>query len=116
MTGYRYELNFCGEWQGVGIFQGLDELHLDHIEERTLLSMFDELPVPPQVIFSIYNTISYFTEKGLKHFEKSITQIQKAYIEYSDFTCELYEETIDKNTIIYEDEYQVITKKGDNYA
>lgn len=110
---YRYELYFDNEYQGVGFLQGLSELDLSDEKTEYLLYHFDKaLPIPP---INMRKTCSFFTEFGNQFFEKDISDIIYEYEEDKSFEVRkivLEENQIDKNLILYQDEYQIILKEN----
>ena len=102
---------FDGKYMGCGIMQGLDALDLEVDEYNFLIRRFNqELPLP--TCFSTNNsikTVSFFTEKGNRVFEKNIRLIRLAFMSRKLFGVrQIIEETIPRNKILYEDEYQVV--------
>lgn len=58
------------------------------------------------------NTISYFTEKGNRRFRKGLRELCKAINNSGKGTTErIVIETIDPETILYKDQYQVILRR-----
>ena len=109
---YRYEFDSGCEKPHTGILTGLDDLfETDQILK--LCAIFeDELPAP--VIWD-RNTLSFFTEKGNRKFNKAIRKIKEAAKEIGvGVNCIKINYT--DASIIYEDKYQVITPNPYNAA
>ncbi len=107
---YRYELYVDGEYQGVGILQGLDDMFSSDRAHGLVWPFNRELKVPPYSQFNGKLTASFFTEKGREKFKDSIAVVKTAYEEETCF--EVRELTIEQADIAYavlwEDEDQVI--------
>ena len=102
MKVFRYEVIDNGVHKG--FLTALDD-YFDTDDILKLCWFFeDKLPAPD---VNMKNTISYFTEKGNRTFNKAIKQAKKAFIDKGlEFTCEVKE--VDINNVIYHDKYQVI--------
>ena len=102
---YRYEYQSGCELDHTGILIGLDEIVKDEFRAFQLEFMFiQDLERP---IDDLRGTISYFTEKGNRHFSKAIRAIKKEAKKHGiNVVCIIEEKSnID---ILYEDKYQVI--------
>lgn len=106
MKGYRYELYIDNEYQGCGIFQGMEYIE----KSRIIQSLFKELPIPPSNVFAnTCQTTSFFTEKGKEKFKDSIT-IAKSIYEEDLFNVRELIADVDEHDIVYQDKYQFIRK------
>lgn len=83
---YRYELYLDGEYQGCGIFCGLDDIGLPADEVTRLLKPFDDglsLPDIPEFdmcgIFPAPYYTFLFTERGREKFAEPLHAILQAY-------------------------------------
>lgn len=110
---YRYELYIDGQYQGVGIFQGLSDLFLEQYEVEYLLCSFNKkLNIPK--IDRLDNSCFFFTEYGEKEFKEEIKEIKDVFELYELF--EVRKIVVEKDSfydedILYEDDYQVALKE-----
>ena len=102
MKVFRYEVIDKDKRQG--FLTALDD-YFDTDDILKLCWFFeDKLPAPD---VNMKNTISYFTEKGNRTFNKAIKQAKKAFIDKGlEFVCMIDDISSDK--VIYQDKYQVI--------
>jgi hypothetical protein len=105
---YRYELYVDNEDQGVGFLHGLSELELDEDYEDSLLNLFNDLPIPMFYMGNQKKTKAYFSKYGKETFKKAIQTIIDIYEESGFFRIVEEIKEINKNDILYEDEYQII--------
>lgn len=108
---YRYELAVDGEYQGVGIFHGMDEVFGSDLI-KSLTRIFNaELEIPLGLWKVEEETCSFFTELGNEKFKPHIQNIINAYADDGlfDVMCVKFDEIIlDEDDIFYQDEYQII--------
>lgn len=106
----RYELYLDGQYQCVGMFQGLDVLGLSHEEETLLLEPFDQkMPVPH--VDCMDTPCYFFKESANILFQKDIARIRNLFDETGIFEIReihLNENNILPEDILYEDAYQVV--------
>ena len=102
MKVFRYEVIDKDKRQG--FLTALDD-YFDTDDILRLCWFFeDKLPSPD---VNMKNTVSYFTEKGNRTFNKAIKQAKKAFIDKGlEFICLIDDISSDK--VIYQDKYQVI--------
>ena len=97
---YRYEFE-----NNVGILVGLDDVIKDEFEAFMLeLPFINDLERP---IDTLDGTISYFTEKGNRHFSKAIRAIKKSAKSRGVNVVCINKERDDID-ILYEDKYQIL--------
>lgn len=104
---YRYEFE-----NNVGILVGLDDVIKDEFEAFMLeLPFINDLERPIDTlagtIDTLDGTISYFTEKGNRHFSKAILAIKKAAKSRGVNVVCINKEKDDID-ILYEDKYQIL--------
>lgn len=114
MMLYRYELYADGEYQDVGIFQGMEGIFSDDRVKGLIFPFDRNLPKPPYHSFDNFDTLAFFTEKGKHKFEKEIETIVKAYERQTCFEVRtlIIEESQIQHDVLYQDEYQVIVKEN----
>ena len=96
---YEFELN-----NNIGILIGLDDI-FDEDKALELSLYFDlNLSRPTE---SLEGTISYFTEKGNRKFNKAIKRIKKAALEKNVNVIRIESDGSNLD-ILYEDEYQIL--------
>ena len=108
MELYRYVVYSDKEehqhFSGYGILTSLDYI----FDEDTIIYLtavlLDDLPDPD---VNMDNTVSYFTKKGNRKFNKAIRKIKKALIDKGFQVLTVYEDYENLN-VIYEDKYQVV--------
>ena len=110
----RYELYLDGQYQCVGMFQGLDVLGLSHEEETLLLEPFNQKMPIPQVDY-METPCYFFKESAARLFHDDIARIRNLFEETGIF--EIREIHLDENNILpddilYEDAYQVVIHEG----
>lgn len=101
---YRFELAFCGEPQGVGLLQGLQDAVPNRQKRDRLYAMFDELPVPE---LDWDDPVEFwFREAGVRKFESAINTIidTLADIDWQVLGCVMDDDSV--QNAIYFDEYQ----------
>lgn len=109
---YRYELYCDGEYQGVGIFQGLDELNLREEIEDAILAPFDKLLSVPHIG---KRCEFLFTEKGNEMFHEGISRIWNVYASDSLYEVRLlkvHTSDIPPEEIVYMDSFQIAVSVG----
>lgn len=101
---YRYEYESGCSKPHTGILIGLDDI-FDEDEAFRLSFYFDmHLERPFDIL---HNTVSYFTEKGNRKFNKAIREIKKAALGKGINIIRLESDGSDLD-IIYRDEYQIV--------
>lgn len=104
---YRYEYESGCTRDHTGILVGLDDI-FDENEALNLSWYFDMYLERP---FDVLNgTVSYFTEKGNRKFNKAIRKIKKAALEKGINIVRLESDGSDLE-IFYKDEYQIVAAK-----
>ena len=101
---YRYEYESGCSRPHTGILVGLDDI-FDEDEAFRLSWYFDRYLERPFDI--LHGTISYFTEKGNRKFNKAIREIKKAALNKSINVIRL-ESDGSNLEIVYRDEYQIV--------
>lgn len=118
---YRFELAFCGEEQGVGFLQGLDDTPLFDSMKGEFYHLFDSLPVPPILETPDDSAVmSWFTEKGLAQYAEALNSI---IYELSAVDWQIIGMVMDIDTdesyclrssdALYADEYQMVFSYSD---
>ena len=105
MKVYRYEV------VDNDIRQGFLTAFDDYFDDDTIFELcwFFEHKLPDPDI-NMQNTISYFTEKGNRTFNKAIKAAKKEFIKRGlEFICII--DDINPDDIIYQDKYQVIISR-----
>ena len=109
---YRYELYCDDEYQDVGFMQDMCDI-FSKDKAKELCYFFDKyLQVPKYCKFTERHTCAFFTELGIRKFQKQIQAIIKAYEEETIFEVkciEINEEEIE-DAILYKDKFQIIVK------
>ena len=108
MELYRYIVMSDKEehqsFSGYGILTSLDYI-FDEDTIIDLVAIFEDDLLDPNC--DMHDTVSYFTKKGNRHFNKAIRQIKKALKSKGFDVITVYEDYDDLN-IVYEDKYQVV--------
>ena len=104
---YRYEYESGCSRDHTGILVGLDDIFNEN-EALNLSWYFDIHLERPFDILS--GTVSYFTEKGNRKFNKAIRKIKKAALEKGINVVRL-ESDGSNLEILYKDEYQIVAIK-----
>lgn len=104
---YRYEYESGCSRDHTGILVGLDDIFNEN--EALNLSWYFDLHLKRP--FDILNgTVSYFTERGNRKFNKAIREIKKAALEKGINVVRLESDGSDLE-IYYKDEYQIVAAK-----
>ena len=74
MQFYRFELAFCGEPQGVGFIQGLEDIGLPIKKYGQLYDPFETLPCP-EICDPNGPILFFFTKAGLQKYAPAIDAI-----------------------------------------
>lgn len=104
---YRYEYESGCSKPHTGILVGLDDIFNEN-EAFRLSWYFDRYLERPFDI--LHGTVSYFTEKGNRKFNKTIREIKKAALEKGINIIRLESDGSDLE-IMYRDEYQIVAIK-----
>lgn len=116
----RFEMEYFGEVQNVGMFVILNELSMREDTRKRLLEKFDkEMNIPNVDSLNINLNkseeyiASFFTPKGLEYFKEDILKIRK-YIASKNNGYKVVKELLnindDDRDIVYKDEYQYLIK------
>lgn len=108
MELYRYVIlsdkKEHAHFSGYGILTSLDYI----FDEDTIIDLthvfLDELPDPD---CNMKDTISYFTKKGNRKFNKAIRSLKKA-LQNEGFNVVTVYEDYENLDVLYEDKYQVV--------
>ena len=104
MKVYRYVV---GEGESrSGFLAALDD-YFDMEQSFILGWEFTKRLYEPEIDMS--NTRSYFTEKGIRSFNKAIRLCKKAY-EGKGVKFQKEEHTLENPNIVYQDKYQIVVK------
>lgn len=108
MELYRYIVMSDKEehqsFSGYGILTSLDYI-FDEDTIIDLVATFEDDLLDPDC--DMHDTVSYFTKKGNRHFNKTIRQIKKALKNKGFDVITVYED-YDNLNVVYEDKYQVV--------
>lgn len=110
---YRMELWVGEQYQGVGMFCGIDALTEDDIEKADILmeSFSNDLEVPDINEEAEF----YFTESGMKKFHHEIFGIVDIFKENGLFEVKMAQiEETDSVKILYQDKYQAAVETDDS--
>lgn len=110
---YRMELWVGEEYQGVGMFCGIDALTEDDIEKADILmeSFSNDLEVPEISEESEF----YFTEAGMEKFHHEISGIVEIFKRNGIFEVKMAQiKETDSVKILYQDEYQAAVETDDS--
>lgn len=106
MKFYRYELAFNGEPQGIGLFQGIDDMGLTDDEVSGIMRKFDDLYCP--VICTSDTLVFFFTELGNTRFNNVIQFLNSIIKLHGWQLIRIVIEADSFKTAIYHDDLQAV--------
>lgn len=100
---FRFELFFDGEYQSVGLLQGLEDACGTASYQKLMQPFKDELPIPEHIQLPC---CFWFTEKGLRKFAAAIDNINK-YLSGKGWEVRGCFLVAHESAYLYQDELQV---------
>lgn len=107
---YEFSLGFSHVfYRSTGIYQALKKsMPLEEWKKLLGDPKINWLPKPPDYYGSY---VSWFTMEGYRMFKENVMPIVEQWLDIKKIKEE-YSETLDEKSIVYEDEWQVITKRS----